>query len=91
MIDNKETSEGISFTQNKNITASPSYQNPEMTYLDELEDSCWRLFCDYCTLVGIKFDDPDDIDFSIAKAIQEKIIEEIEKISNIPFPVSKDR
>ena len=89
MLNHKETSEGVEFTQNTDITSSPSYQNPDITYLDDLEFDCWSLFRNYCTLVGIRFDD-DEIDFSVVKSIQERIIEEVKKISDIPFPVSKN-
>ena len=86
----KLTSEGIEYTQT-DITDTESYQNPNITYLDELEDSCWSLFRDYCTLVGIEFPEGnDEPDFNIIHKIEEAIIAEVEEISNCPFPVSAD-
>ena len=46
----------------------------EMTFFDELENDCWKLFKDYCATMGIKIvNESNTEDFYIAKQIQEKV------------------
>lgn len=72
-----------------NVQNEDYYTNPDMTYLDEVEDDCWELFKGYAAMVGVEFDEDSEIDFSIAKAISEKIIEIVEENFNISFPLRK--
>ena len=76
------------------ITDTESYQNPRITYLDYHEEECWRLFKEYAALVGAEVDEDDEDcfgpDYDIAKTISEKIIEMVEEVFGVPFPVSKN-
>lgn len=65
-----------------------SYKNPKITYLDEVENECWRLFKQYAEFVGVQFG--DGIDYSIAKEISEKIMSLVERTFGIDFPVRKE-
>lgn len=49
----------------------------DMVFFDEIEYDCYELFKKYCGLFGFEINDEDgaDIDFYIAKSIQEKILE----------------
>lgn len=49
----------------------------DMGFFDEIEYDCYELFKKYCGLFGFEVNDEDgaDIDFYIAKCIQEKILE----------------
>lgn len=76
----------------EDITDEESYRNPRITYLDGLEGECWNLFVQYAEMVGVKFtkEDLNNPDWPITKEISEKIIELVEEIFGVPFPVSKE-
>lgn len=80
------------FVTIEDVTETESYKNPCITYLDYHEGKCWELFVEYATMVGAQFskEDLDNPDWSITKEISEKIIEMIEEIFDVPFPVSKE-
>ena len=70
------------------VVSNPVIDVSEMTFFDELEYDCWNLFKQYLGAFDIKIvsedDDEDDIDFSIAKEIQERVLDII-KESGIKF------
>jgi hypothetical protein len=52
----------------------------EMTFFDELENDCWKLFKDYCATMGIIIvNESNTEDFYIAKQIQEKVLDIIQE------------
>lgn len=64
-----------------------SYQYPRITYLDDVEDECWKLFKCYASMVGVEFG--DGTDYTIAKEISEKIMSLVERSFGVDFPLSK--
>ena len=51
-----------------------------ITFFDELENDCWKLFKGYCDALGIQIvNDNDHEDFFIAKQIQEKVFDIIQE------------
>ena len=78
----------------EDVTEENYYKNPRITYLDDVEDDCWELFKKYAEMVGARFPKDEDgdygPDFNIAKEISEKIIEMVEEIFGVPFPMSKE-
>ena len=76
------------------ITNEDYYKTPRITYLDGLEEECWNLFKEYAEMVGAAVDEKDEDNFGpsycIAKEIQEKIIEMVEDVFGVPFPMSKE-
>lgn len=64
-----------------------NYKNPQIGYLDYVENECWQLFKEYAKFVGVEIG--DGIDFSIVKEISEKFINVVEKTFGIEFPMSK--
>lgn len=63
------------------------YKYPSSSYLDNVEEECWRLFKQYAECVGVDFG--DGIDFSITKEISEKIISVVEETFGVEFPKKK--
>ena len=78
----------------EDITDESCYKNPRITYLDAVEDECWELFKKYAEMVGARFPKDEDgdygPDFDIAKQISEKIIDLVEEVFGIPFPMSNE-
>lgn len=71
----------------EDITAEDCYKHPQITYLDDVEDECWKLFKKYAEFVGVKIG--NGIDYSITKGISEKIMSIVERTFGIEFPISK--
>jgi len=71
----------------EDITAEDCYKHPQITYLDDVEDECWKLFKKYAEFVGVKIG--NGIDYSITKEISEKIMSIVERTFGIEFPISK--
>lgn len=86
---NFETADGAIGTL-ADVTNESWYKNPPMTLYDELEYDCWNLLCDYAELLGLHLD-RDEIDFNLAKGVQENIMETLEELVGIKFPVYKER
>ena len=78
----------------EDVSEEDSYKNPRITYLDEPEDKCWELFKEYAEMVGARFPKDEDgkygPDFDIAKQISERIIDLVEEVFGVPFPLSKE-
>ena len=78
----------------EDVTEESYYKNPRITYLDDVEDECWELFKKYAEHVGARFPKDEDgdygPDFDIAKQISEKIIDLVEEVFGVPFPMSKE-
>lgn len=72
----------------RNITCLDEYRNPRITYLDYVEEECWKLFKEYAEYVGVEIG--DGIDFRIAKELSVKFIAMVESTFGIPFPKSKN-
>ena len=74
------------------IRDDENYRPPDITYLDDVENECWRLFKAYASIAGVEFDSKDEteIDFSIAKDISEHIIAVVENTFNVNFPLSAE-
>lgn len=72
------------------VSKNEDYNNPDITYLDDMEEKCWELFKEYSEFVGVVFlDVKSDQNSYIAKTIQDKIIELVEESFGIKFPLSK--
>ena len=78
----------------EDVSEENYYKNPRITYLDDVEYNCWELFKKYAEMVGARFPKDEDgdygPDFDIAKQISEKIIDLVEEVFGVPFPMSKE-
>lgn len=71
------------------VYAPPMIEASSLTFFDDLEHGCWDLFKQYCQQFGIEFTDKNAEDFSIAKEIQEKVLEIFEE-NGIHFNYNND-
>ena len=64
------------------VVSPPVVDASKLGFFDELEYECWKLFQQYCKKMNITIVDAsfgNDIDFFIAKEIQEKVLSIFEK------------
>lgn len=71
------------------VYAPPMIEASALTFFDDLEHGCWDLFKQYCQQFGVEFTDKNAEDFSIAKGIQEKVLEVFEE-NGIHFNYNND-
>lgn len=68
------------------VTQEDWYKKTPITLYDELECDCYDLICKYAKFLGIYLN-PEEVDFDMAKSVQETVMEKVEEAFGIPFPL----
>lgn len=70
------------------VLVPPAIDITELGYFDEMENKLWELVKEYFDLMGIRVKNDDDVDFGTVKAMQDTLLDELEK-AGVNFIVDK--